>query len=128
MDTQKRSRFCGTTEGSFIWCNSTDNTGILFAAIVWVSILFAAAVSILIFIEGEMVIYNAIIIYVLIFFALWAHLKTMLGDPGAVPGNACPLENGDNERGAMNIAMCGRCDGYKPPGSHHGKFSVPHVP
>jgi hypothetical protein len=21
----------------------------------------------------------------------------------------------------MNISMCGRCDGYKPPRSHHGK-------
>jgi hypothetical protein len=120
METQKRNHLCGTTEGSYIWCNSTDNTGIIFAGIVWAAILFAAGVCIAILIEREITVYNAAIILVLIFLSLWAHLKTMLGDPGAVPINAYPLQLGD-ERSNMNISMCGRCDGYKPPRSHHGK-------
>lgn len=120
MEHHRRKKLCGTSEGSFIWCNSTDNTGMIFAGIVWVNILFAAVVCILVLLEGEMALYNGIIILVLVFLALWAHLKTMLGDPGAVPSNAYPVQSQDTERTTMSIAMCGRCDGFKPPGSHHG--------
>jgi hypothetical protein len=124
MITERRQKFCGTQEGQHtVWCNSTDNTGIMFATIVWVTILYAAAVCILVFVQGQMEIYNTIIILVLISLSLWAHLKTMLGDPGAVPSNAFPLPVGENERSTMNVAMCGRCDGYKPPGSHHDRIS-----
>jgi hypothetical protein len=123
METQKRNDICGTSDSSYIWCNSTDNTGIIFAAIVWGAILFAGGVCIAILIEKEITVYNAAIILSLIFLSLWAHLKTMLGDPGAVPMNACPLQLGD-ERSTMNISMCGRCDGYKPPRSHHGKLQT----
>lgn len=120
MEHPRRKKLCGTAEGSYIWCNSTDNTGMLFAGIVWLNILFAAAVCLVVLIEGEMQTYNAVVILVLVFLSLWAHLKTMLGDPGAVPSNAYPLQAADAERSNMNIAMCGRCDGFKPPGSHHG--------
>jgi hypothetical protein len=123
MAHSRRAKLCGTDEGSVIWCNSTDSTGIIFAAIVWLCILFAAAVCLVVVIEGDMAIYEAAIILTLIFLALWAHLKTMLGDPGAVPVNAYPLQSSSTERSNMNIAMCGRCDGYKPPSSHHGKIN-----
>lgn len=126
MEHVRRRKTCGTSEGSHIWCNSTDNTGMLFAAIVWANILFAAAVCIIVLINGEMIYYNGIVILALIFLALWAHLKTMLGDPGAVPSNAYPLQGNDNDRSSMNIAMCGRCDGFKPPGSHHGILHTMH--
>ena len=71
--------------------------------------------------KGEMATYNAIVILALIVLSLTAHLKTMLGDPGAVPSNAYPIQHGTSERSNMHISMCGRCDGFKPPGSHHGK-------
>ena len=122
MEHVRRKRTCGTSEGSYIWCNSTDGTGILFAAVVWVNILFAGAVCIVVVVEGEMAMYNAIVILVLVVLYLWAHAKTMLGDPGAVPSNAYPLLQAETERSRMNVAMCGRCDGYKPPGSHHGNI------
>lgn len=120
MDHGRKKKFCGTTEGSYMWCNSTDTTGIVFAAVVWANILFAGAICILVVLKGEMAIYSAAIILTLIVLSLWAHLKTMLGDPGGVPSNAYPIQQADTERSNMNIAMCGRCDGYKPPGSHHG--------
>jgi hypothetical protein len=121
MEDGRKSSFCGTKEDSFIWCNSTDNTGLLFASIVWVTILYAATVCILTLMQGSMESYNGIIILALIVLALWAHLKTMLGDPGSVPSNAYPLQS-ESERHSMNISMCGRCDGYKPPRSHHGRY------
>ena len=120
MEHSRRRKLCGTSEGSSIWCNSTDGTGMIFAGVVWLIILFAGAVCLLVLIKGEMVAYNGVVILVLIFLSLWAHLKTMLGDPGAVPTNACPLSLNETERSAMGVAMCGRCDGFKPPGSHHG--------
>ena len=92
----------------------------IFAGVVWLIILFSGAVCLLVLIKGEMVAYNGVVILGLIFLSLWAHLKTMLGDPGAVPTNACPLSQNETERSAMGVAMCGRCDGFKPPGSHHG--------
>ena len=118
----RRKKFFGTSEGSYIWLNTTDSTGILFAAIVWANILFAAAVCVVVVLKGEMATYNAIIILVLVVLSLTAHLKTMLGDPGAVPSNAYPIMQGNSERNNMHISMCGRCDGFKPPGSHHGNF------
>ena len=123
MHDNKRNKCCGTHEGHVIWCNTADNTGLLFATIVWVVILFAASVCLLVYIEGEMPVWSTVIILVLVVMSLWAHLKTMLGDAGAVPSNAYPLPVNENERSAMNIAMCGRCDGYKPPGSHHDRIS-----
>ena len=123
MHDNKRNKCCGTHEGHVIWCNTADNTGLLFATIVWVVILFAASVCLLVYIEGEMPVWSTVIILVLVVMSLWAHLKTMLGDAGAVPSNAYPLPANENERSAMNIAMCGRCDGYKPPGSHHDRIS-----
>lgn len=125
MENSRRKKLCGTSEGSGIWCNSTDGTGMIFAGVVWVIILFAASVCLLVLIKGEMVAYNGVIILVLIFLSLWAHLKTMLGDPGAVPTNAYPLLLNETERSAMGVAMCGRCDGFKPPGSHHGNGLIP---
>ena len=95
----------------------------MFASIVWVSVLYTAAVCILVYVEGEMPVWAAAVILTLVALAMWAHLKTMLGDPGAVPSNAYPLAAEQNERSTMNIAMCGRCDGYKPPGSHHDRIS-----
>ena len=44
---------------------------------------------------------------------LWAHARTMCSDPGAVPADARPLGDDGEE------TLCGRCDGFKPPRSHH---------
>ncbi len=82
--------------------------------------MYAAATTLLVVIDGDMAVYNATIILVLVFFSLWAHLKTMMCDPGAVPPNANPIVQD------MNISqiVCGRCECYKPPFSHHGQDPV----
>lgn len=47
------------------------------------------------------------------FLALWAHVKTMLTDPGAVPPDAQPI-NAD-----FNPGFCHRCNAYKPKTAYH---------
>ena len=111
-----RKKWVGTQNDSYFWCNTTDSAGLGFATFVWVMILYAASVTILVVVEGDMAVYNGAIILTLVVLALWAHLKTMMGDPGAVPSNAHPLAQ-DSETGQI---VCGRCECYKPPGSHHG--------
>lgn len=120
-NSRPRGPCIGTSEGARIWCNTTDNTGILFASIVWIAILFAASVLIVVYLQGELEVVNFAFIMALIGLALWAHLKTMTSDPGAVPCNAHPTEK-DTASG-VQISMCGRCDGYKPPMSHHDRIS-----
>lgn len=111
----------GTHEGHRLWCNSVDSTGIIFASIVWVFMLYAWTTLIYVYAVGEFDLTNFAVISTLIFMALWAHLKTMLSDPGAVPSNAHPTTK--DMASGLTISMCGRCDGYKPPMSHHDRIS-----
>jgi ribosomal protein L40E len=49
--------------------------------------------------------------------SLWAHVKTMMSNPGAVPRSARPLAAA--REAGIPETICGRCDAYKPPRSHH---------
>jgi hypothetical protein len=89
-----------------------------FSAFVLSGIIFCAAVVAIITAAGEMAVYNSVIIFILIFLSLWAHVRTMLGDPGAVPATAHPLL----ENVEVSQIVCGRCECYKPPMSHHGTY------
>lgn len=111
----------GTHEGHRIWCNSNDSTGVIFATIVWICMLYALVTLIYVYSVGELDLTNFAIILILIFLSLWSHLKTMLSDPGAVPSNAHPAAK--DLASGVTISMCGRCDGYKPPMSHHDRIS-----
>jgi hypothetical protein len=115
-DESRKRKCCGTSEDSLIWCNSTDNAGLLFSTIVLLGILYAGVVTALVAAEGDMSIANTTIVLFLIFMSFWAQMKTMLGDPGTVPANAYPLPK-DADVGQI---VCGRCECYKPPNSHHG--------
>ncbi len=108
---------CGTDESSWIWCNVSDSTGIVFASIVWLFFIFAVYVVVDISLDGYVDLTNGLIISFLMLMSMWSHLKTMLSDPGSVPANAHPLKTKNK---SMSIAMCGRCDGFKPIKSHHG--------
>ena len=109
---------CGTQDDSVIWFNTTDCTGLAFSTFVLVSAFFAASVIAVIYAEGTMNTPSCVLIYILLFMAIWSHLRTMMGDPGAVPPNAHPLlENIETSQ-----IVCGRCECYKPPMSHHGQF------
>ena len=46
-----------------------------------------------------------------------AQLKTMFTNPGAVPRHAQPLIRASES--GIPETICGRCDAYKPPRSHH---------
>jgi len=110
---------CGTQDDSTIWCNSTDFTGLSFSLFVLTGIAFCTIVVIVINISNDMALYDAVIIFTLIFMALWSHLRTMLGDPGSVPSNAHPLL----ENVEVSQIVCGRCECYKRPMSHHDRVS-----
>ena len=52
------------------------------------------------------------------FLAMGSHARTMLTDPGAVPIEYQPNTLLANEQG-NSLAMCSRCNGFKPPRAHH---------
>jgi hypothetical protein len=120
-DAAYQGPWVGTHEGHRLWCNSADSTGLFFATVVWISMLYALATVAVVYATGQFDLTNFSVIVTLIFLALWSHLKTMMSDPGAVPSNAHPTAK-DMSSG-MTISMCGRCDGYKPPMSHHDRIS-----
>lgn len=56
---------------------------------------------------------NAIIYSALTVMAVWAHLKTMMTEPGVVPRAAMPLPDEEGSGGG-NHTLCGRCEAFKP--------------
>lgn len=66
-----------------------------------------------VFYTGNFVVANAVVYTLLTVMAVWAHLKTMLTEPGVVPRVAMPLREEDEEA-AANHTLCGRCESYKP--------------
>ena len=112
----------GTTEGSLLWLNTTDLIGIVFASIVWIATLYAFSCWIVLYMcPGQISLAFFLSAIVLIFMSLWSHLATMMGNPGAVPWNAHPIER-DRKSGAK-LHVCGHCDSYKPPLAHHDRVS-----
>ena len=87
------------------------------SAMVWVLMLYSAfTVTALTVTEGIPVILGMIYDF-LCFMSLACHAKTSLTDPGSVPVQAIP-----SERQRMlqdSHSMCGQCQTFKPPGSHH---------
>lgn len=68
-----------------------------------------------VFYTGNFVLANAIVYTVLTVMAVWAHLKTMLSEPGVVPREALPLrDESEDGAAAANHTLCGRCESYKP--------------
>lgn len=105
--------------------NTNDTSGLLCAAFVWCSILYASCVIIVVANDKEIAVYHVIFVLIFVFLSLWSHYCTMTGDPGIVPYNAHPISSIEcNERTpSMNILLCGRCDAYKPPSSHHDRVT-----
>lgn len=110
---------CGTQETSFCWCNAGDTTGLICCILVAVFILYSAIVVGFGYQQGYFDKTNSIAILVLCGMSFWCHFRTMFGDPGAVPRNAHPIPSDIGS----SISVCGRCDAYKPPGSHHDRVS-----
>jgi len=107
----------GTSEESGIWMNSGDQAGSIMASLVWVLMMYSATtMTSLTLTEG---IPNSLGTLYLCFciMALACHAKTSLTDPGSVPQSAVPLEN--QRQYSQSHSMCGQCQTFKPPASHH---------
>jgi uncharacterized paraquat-inducible protein A len=100
-----------------IWFNSSDQAGSIMSALVWVLMLYSAVtVTLLTVTEGIPVILG-MLYNILVFMALACHAKTSLSDPGSVPLAAIPSERQRLMKDSHS--MCGQCQTFKPPMSHH---------
>lgn len=87
------------------------------SAMVWLLMTYSAiTVTLLTVTEGIPVIFG--MLYTLLCtMALASHAKTSLTDPGSVPVQAIPSERQRLLKDSHS--MCGQCQTFKPPGSHH---------
>lgn len=131
-DTIVVNKIFGTTEESLIWFNTTDSTGLICSFLVIMSIAFTMTSAVLFYLDSNLGVRDFSLIIFLTSMSFICHLKTMMTDPGAVPRTAhpispmfdIPIESSTLSRSSDNgLPTCGRCDGYKPPGSHHDRVS-----
>jgi palmitoyltransferase ZDHHC3/7/25 len=113
----KRLKFISSFLQNGTWCNSSDQAGTIMSAMVWFFMLYSA------FTVTALTATNGIsrpageIYAVLVFLSLASHAKTSFTDPGSVPVQAIPVERQRLLRDSHS--MCGQCQTFKPPGSHH---------
>ena len=105
------------TQGARYWFNKRDNPGAVMSTLLWALTLYSDVVVLYVALIGGWGVYNAPIYFVLSFMALVSQLKTMFTNPGAVPRHAQPLIRASES--GIPETICGRCDAYKPPRSHH---------
>lgn len=87
------------------------------SAMVWVLLLYSAfTITCLTITEGIPVV-TGMIYTILVSLSLASHAKTSWTDPGSVPVQAIPCEQARLLRDSHS--MCGQCQTFKPPGSHH---------
>ena len=87
------------------------------SAMVWILMLYSAfTVTALTATEGIPLIAGEIYA-ILVCLSLASHAKTSFTDPGSVPVQAIPSERQRMLRDSHS--MCGQCQTFKPPGSHH---------
>ena len=107
----------GTGEDHGIWMNSGDQAGSIMATLVWLLMSYSAVtVTLLTVTKGIPPVVGMIYTY-LCAMALASHAKTSLTDPGSVPRSAVPMET--QRRESPSHSMCGQCQTFKPPMSHH---------
>ena len=100
-----------------VWMNSGDQAGSIMATLVWILLVYSVVtVTALTVTEGIPPILG-MIYTVLVMLALASHAKTSLTDPGSVPKCAVPMES--QRRDSTSHSMCGQCQTFKPPFSHH---------
>jgi hypothetical protein len=87
------------------------------SAMVWLLMLYSAATVTLLTITEGIPVLCGIVYNVLCFMALACHAKTSLTDPGSVPLAAIPSERQRLLKDSHS--MCGQCQTFKPPMSHH---------
>ncbi len=124
---------CGTSEGSYMWCNF-EPCGIICGIITWGLILYAIFV-VNFKIVGPWLGFGFLGIIILFFYnyisltCLIVHLKAMITDPGSVSSLAEPTQDDtleNLEEGNLEIQerrqtpkMCRKCKTFKPQRAHH---------
>lgn len=108
---------CGTHETNGVWCNSSDQAGSIMSSTVWVLMLYSCITVTLLTVTEGIPAFLGMIYTVLCFLALASHAKTSLTDPGSVPLQAIPSER--QRLTKETHSMCGQCQTFKPPHSHH---------
>ena len=97
--------------------NSGDQAGSIMATLVWVLFIYSViTVTALTVTEGIPPILGMIYTF-LVCMALVSHAKTSLTELGTVPKCAVPMEI--QRRDSTSHSMCGQCQTFKPPFSHH---------
>lgn len=109
---------CDTSEDTLLWCNRTDALGLVCAPFVLCIFIFATLAVYLFYQQNYLSSRETLILGVLLIMSVWCHIKVMFSDPGAVPKMAKPIPRDQH----LPHVMCGRCDSYKPPLSHHGNW------
>ena len=107
----------GTGEEKGIWMNSGDQAGSIMATLVWLLMTYSAVTVTLLTITEGIPPVLGMIYTLLCAMALACHAKTSLTDPGSVPRAAVPQE--EQRRESPSHSMCGQCQTFKPPMSHH---------
>ena len=87
------------------------------SALVWVLMLYSSATVTLLTVTEGIPVTCGMIYNILCFMALACHAKTSLTDPGSVPIAAIPSERQRLLKDSHS--MCGQCQTFKPPMSHH---------
>lgn len=87
------------------------------SALVWLLMMYSAVTVTLLTVTEGIPVYLGMIYNVLVFMALACHAKTSLTDPGSVPLAAIPSERQRLMKDSHS--MCGQCQTFKPPMSHH---------
>eukprot|EP00816_Leptocylindrus_hargravesii_P012625 CAMPEP_0196819654 /NCGR_PEP_ID=MMETSP1362-20130617/71552_1 /TAXON_ID=163516 /ORGANISM="Leptocylindrus danicus, Strain CCMP1856" /LENGTH=375 /DNA_ID=CAMNT_0042198225 /DNA_START=218 /DNA_END=1345 /DNA_ORIENTATION=+ len=105
-------------ENDGIWMNSSDQAGSIMACLVWFLMLYSMVTVTLLSATNGIPPVMGMIYCVLIVMALACHAKTSLTDPGSVPHTAVPVES-ERMISSKSHSMCGQCQTYKPPMSHH---------
>mmetsp|Transcript_29320 Transcript_29320/g.80537 ORF Transcript_29320/g.80537 Transcript_29320/m.80537 type:complete len:427 (+) Transcript_29320:146-1426(+) len=107
----------GTHEKNGIWFNSSDQAGSIMSVMVWVLLLYSEVTVTLLTLTEGIPVYLGMIYALFVTLALASHAKTSLTDPGSVPMTAIPSERQRLTKDAHS--MCGQCQTFKPPSSHH---------
>ena len=107
----------GTKEENGTWMNSSDQAGTIMAALVWLLMLYSCVTVLLLTATQGIPAIAGMAYCVLCFMALASHAKTSLTDPGTVPKAAVPCET--QRQTQISHSMCGQCQTFKPPASHH---------
>ena len=87
------------------------------SALVWLLMTYSAVTITLLTITEGIPVVLGMIYNCLVVMALASHAKTSLSDPGSVPIQAIPSERQRLMKDSHS--MCGQCQTFKPPQSHH---------